>query len=37
MDLLGNSTIAVVVEGGYRQVFRYNSSMDNNFTPIVGR
>lgn len=36
MDLLGNSTIAVVVEGGYRQVYRYNSSMDNNFTPIVG-
>lgn len=36
IDLLGNTTIAIVVEGGYRQVFRYNSSMDNNYTPLVG-
>lgn len=35
IDILGKSSIAVTVESGLPTVFRYNSSMDNNFTPLV--
>lgn len=35
IDILGKTTIAVTVENGKPTVFRYNSSMDNNFTPLV--
>lgn len=35
IDLLGKSSVVVTVEGGHPNVFRYNSTMDNTFTPMV--
>lgn len=35
MDILGKTSIAITVEAGETYIYRYNSSMDNNFTPLV--
>lgn len=35
IDILGKSSIAITVEAGETHIYRYNSAMDNNFTPLV--